>query len=118
VFLRSWSNGGTNDNQSAARTGGDNVGSSRTDKGQDEYQQLRGARNGGPAVSLQLDQGPIYGGSTSYASMTVSHFNGYRHTHNTTAWNYHQLPTFGKIQQGQGSEVRPINANVMYCIKF
>ena len=115
-FLRSWANGSANDPDRASRTGGDNVGSSQTGGMRQYYTHCKGSRDGGPDANLQLNQGSPYLSDPTYGSMTVSHFNGYRHTHQTGAWNYHTMPMWNRI--AGGSDHRPINMYVMYCIKY
>ena len=115
-FLRSWSNGGTNDNAAGSRTGGDNVGSSQVDRGQESTGVIQGSRDGGPNTNMQLNQGPVFGSDNTWASMTVSHFNGYRYTYNTGSWSYHTLPMWNRM--GSLSEGRSTNMYVMYCIKY
>ena len=123
-FLRSWSNGAATDPDRASRTNsgggttGDNVGTNQAQQSQDLYSTIRGSNDGGPDKNLQLNQGPVFGSDNTWASMTVSHFNGYRHTHQTGAWNYHTMPMWNRWFSGQGTQVQPINKYVMYCIKY
>jgi phage-related tail fiber protein len=123
-FLRSRANGSANDPDRANRTNrgdgttGDNVGTGQITRKKSLNANHWGARNGGPDANLQLNQGPIFGGGTDWASMTVSHFNGYRHTHNSTAWAFHYIPMYMHGFSGEGTQNAPINKYIMYCIKY
>jgi microcystin-dependent protein len=123
-FLRGRANGHANDPDRNSRTGqnnsqtGDNVGSLQAHSLRNQTVWCQGSKVGGPQVYCQLNQGPVFGSQATYASMTVAHFNGYRHTNNTSGgYGYHQMVMYSPIG-GSNADTNPVNVSVMYCIKF
>jgi microcystin-dependent protein len=112
-FLRGWAHGQTTDPDKATRTdrgdgtGGDVVGSKQADE---QEAHTHGAQT--PAINVTTDIYSSGGGTEDYINTATSGILGSSTTLVTATQAAHTHASVG------GNETRPININVLYCIKY
>lgn len=111
-FLRGWANGSTEDPDRSSRTGGDNVGSYQDHA----IPRLMGTfNNANGTARLEVRNNTGFSGTNVFYGATTS---AYRNSSTASSGNYAYVNFLSSRVIPAGSDVRPRNKYVQYCIKY